>query len=211
MTTFVLITVTGLAIVLAAERRGLEGVQWIAKPVASWGFVAAALSLGALDTPYGCWLLAGLALSFAGDVLLIPKKTTVAFLLGLASFLLAHAAYTVAFLLRGPVDATSFLIAFPLVALGLGVLKRLWPRLSPKFRVAVPLYMVAITIMLVCAFAATLPTGRPVALWLGAALFYVSDLAVARNRFVAPGFANRAWGLPAYYAGQLLLAWTLAG
>ena len=47
MTTFVLITVTALAVVLAAERRGLEGVQWIAKPVASWGFVAAALSLGA--------------------------------------------------------------------------------------------------------------------------------------------------------------------
>jgi uncharacterized membrane protein YhhN len=63
--------------------------------------------------------------------------------------------------------------------------------------------------MLVCAFAATLPAGRPLALWVGALLFYVSDLAVARNRFVAPGFANRAWGLPAYYAGQMLLASTL--
>jgi uncharacterized membrane protein YhhN len=45
----------------------------------------------------------------------------------------------------------------------------------------------------------------------GAVLFYLSDLAVARHRFVRPAFLNRAWGLPAYYAGQLLLAWTVGG
>jgi hypothetical protein len=44
---------------------------------------------------------------------------------------------------------------------------------------------------------------------LGAGLFYVSDLAVARDRFIAPGFANAAWGLPLYYGGQLVLALTL--
>jgi uncharacterized membrane protein YhhN len=41
----------------------------------------------------------------------------------------------------------------------------------------------------------------------GAVLFFVSDVAVARDRFVEPSWKNRAWGLPAYYAGQLLLAW----
>jgi uncharacterized membrane protein YhhN len=209
MLTYLLITVAGLAVVLAAEWRGLNGVQWIAKPLASWGFVAAAFSLDPFATPYGCWLFAGLLLSFAGDVLLIPKKTTVSFLLGLAAFLLAHIAYTVAFLIHGVLDPTTFLIAIPLLTLGAGVVRRLWPRLPGKFRVAVPLYVLAITTMLVCAFAATLPAGRPLALWVGALLFYVSDLAVARNRFVAPGFANRAWGLPAYYAGQMLLASTL--
>ena len=43
----------------------------------------------------------------------------------------------------------------------------------------------------------------------GAALFFVSDLAVARDKFVGASFLNRAWGLPAYYAGQLLIAWSL--
>lgn len=40
----------------------------------------------------------------------------------------------------------------------------------------------------------------------GAFLFFLSDLSVARERFVAPGFANKLWGLPFYYGGQLLLA-----
>jgi uncharacterized membrane protein YhhN len=39
----------------------------------------------------------------------------------------------------------------------------------------------------------------------GAVGFYLSDLSVARDRFVAPAFVNRAWGLPLYYAAQLLL------
>jgi uncharacterized membrane protein YhhN len=161
MLTYLLITVAGLAVVLAAEWRGLNGVQWIAKPLASWGFVAAAFSLDPFATPYGCWLFAGLLLSFAGDVLLIPKKTTVSFLLGLAAFLLAHVAYTVAFLIHGVLDPTTFLIAIPLLTLGVGVVRRLWPRLPGKFRVAVPLYVLAITTMLVCAFAATCPPADP--------------------------------------------------
>ncbi|NNF09333.1 MAG: lysoplasmalogenase, partial [Acidimicrobiia bacterium] len=41
----------------------------------------------------------------------------------------------------------------------------------------------------------------------GASLFIASDIAVARNTFVAPGYANKLWGLPLYYGGQLLLAW----
>jgi hypothetical protein len=43
----------------------------------------------------------------------------------------------------------------------------------------------------------------------GAVMFYLSDLAVARDRFVAPGFTNRVWGLPLYYGAQLILALTV--
>jgi hypothetical protein len=39
----------------------------------------------------------------------------------------------------------------------------------------------------------------------------IADLAVARDRFVAPSFASKLCGLPAYYAGQLLLAWSISG
>ena len=45
----------------------------------------------------------------------------------------------------------------------------------------------------------------------GARLFFVSDLTVARDRFVARASANKAWGLPAYFSGQLLIAWSLLG
>ena len=61
--------------------------------------------------------------------------------------------------------------------------------------------MAIITVMLVTASS----SGR-LGLYAGAALFYLSDLAVARQRFVAPGFENKLIGLPLYYAGQLLLA-----
>ncbi|MEN8163997.1 MAG: lysoplasmalogenase family protein [Acidobacteriota bacterium] len=44
---------------------------------------------------------------------------------------------------------------------------------------------------------------------MGATLFFLSDLAVARHRFVKEAFLNRAIGLPAYYAGQMLLALTI--
>jgi uncharacterized membrane protein YhhN len=46
---------------------------------------------------------------------------------------------------------------------------------------------------------------------IGACAFFASDLAVARERFVVHSVANKLWGLPAYYAGQLLLAWSIAG
>ena len=52
-------------------------------------------------------------------------------------------------------------------------------------------------------------TGEP-RLLAGAALFYLSDLCVARDRFVRPGLPNRLVGLPLYYGAQALLATALA-
>jgi hypothetical protein len=37
---------------------------------------------------------------------------------------------------------------------------------------------------------------------------YLSDLSVARDRFVKPAFVNRLWGLPLYYASTVLIAWS---
>ena len=53
------------------------------------------------------------------------------------------------------------------------------------------------------------PVALVVGKWLAAVAFFCSDLSVARDRFVAPGFANRAWGLPLYYAAQLAFAWSV--
>ena len=43
----------------------------------------------------------------------------------------------------------------------------------------------------------------------GAIGFFASDLAVAPNQFITESVANRAWGLPLYYASQFVLAWTV--
>jgi len=59
--------------------------------------------------------------------------------------------------------------------------------------------------MISVAIGATGASGRGL-LAVGALLFGASDLFVARERFIEPGFRNRLFGLPLYYAGQLLLA-----
>ncbi len=66
-------------------------------------------------------------------------------------------------------------------------------------------YVATIVAMTVGALAARGNTRLAV----GALLFFASDLAVARDKFLARAFANKAWGLPAYYAGQLCIAWSL--
>ncbi len=204
------ISIAGLAAVLLAEYAGHHGPQWIAKPLASAGFVAfAVLALATVAgdaevTGYARWIVVGTVLSWLGDVALIPKKTSQAFLLGLVAFLLAHVAYAIAFLSLGVPDARAWWIVVPLALIAAVVLRWLWPRLDRRFRIAVPTYLAVISTMMACAVATSpRPGGWTIAT--GAGLFYLSDLFVARNRFVSPGFVNRAVGLPLYYAGQWLL------
>jgi uncharacterized membrane protein YhhN len=201
------LTALCLAVLLVAEARGLRPVAAVAKAAASTGFLLVALGLGATRSPFGWLLLAGLALSWVGDVLLIPKAKA-AFLAGLGSFLAAHLAYAGAFAVRGlsPWVAVGTL-AVLLVPRHL-VMRWLAPHVSAGMRLPVSLYALAITVMVAGAVGTVAARFDP---WLlaGAVAFYLSDLSVARDRFVAPGFSNRLWGLPLYYGGQLLLALAL--
>ncbi|MBM4396842.1 MAG: lysoplasmalogenase [Deltaproteobacteria bacterium] len=203
------LTAVALAALLLFERRGLRAGVAVAKPVASTGFLALALVSGALDSAYGRAVLVGLILSFAGDVLLIPKARA-AFLGGLASFLLAHVAYVVAFAGLGLDLGDLGWVAGPLAIAAAGVGWWLVPRLPRPMVGPVLAYILAVSVMLGAAFLVGGPDARVLPIRAGALLFYVSDLSVARDRFVAPGFVNRAWGLPTYYAGQVLLALSIA-
>jgi hypothetical protein len=62
--------------------------------------------------------------------------------------------------------------------------------------------------MVVCAAASFAARGNT---WIpiGAVGFYLSDLSVARDRFVVSEFVNRLWGLPLYYAAQVAMAWSV--
>jgi uncharacterized membrane protein YhhN len=214
MTAFVLLTAIALAGLLAAERLGARSGVWVAKPIASTGFVAAALAAGGLERaragdPYALWLLCGLVLSWWGDVLLIPRERVAVFRAGILSFLLGHVAFVAAFASVGLATAGAGVAALALAGPVVLVLGWLRPHVPADLGAAVHAYVGVITAMVVCAAGAVARGGDP-AMLLGAGLFYVSDLAVARDRFVSPGFANAAWGLPLYYGAQLVLAGTLA-
>jgi uncharacterized membrane protein YhhN len=195
-----------VALLLAAEYRGWRAGIWLAKPLASTVFLVAAWLNGALDSSYGRLVLAALACSWLGDVLLIPAERPKVFRAGVLAFGLAHVAYIAAFVSRGLEPMRMELFA-AVAALGLVfAIPWLRPRVPPELRLSVYGYMAILSAMLVTGAGAS---GADPLILVGAALFYVSDLTVARERFVAPGFGNGLVGLPLYYAAQLVLAATV--
>lgn len=205
----VCLTVISLVLLLVAEQRGSALGKWLTKPAASLGFIWAALASGALSSTWGRVVLAGLVLSMLGDILLIPKDKR-AFLAGLISFLLGHVAYVVAFGLRGIAGPPVGMALVPLVLVGAVVLRWLWPHLPGRMRIPVLAYVLIISAMVAMAVGTVAHTFDP-RIMTGAVLFFLSDLFVARNRFVLPGFVNRLFGLPLYFAGQLLIAASVDG
>jgi uncharacterized membrane protein YhhN len=180
---------------------------WVAKPLASTGFLASALAAGALGSSYGRYVFVGLMLSWLGDVLLIPRERPKVFLLGVASFLLGHVAFAIAFLARGVSIAYALGASVASVAVLVVVARWLRPHLPDDMRAAAHAYMAVISVMVVAA-AATFGAAPNGAILAGAIAFYVSDLSVARDRFVERAFVNRLWGLPLYYGAQLVLAYS---
>lgn len=175
------------------------------KALASTGFMAVALSSGALSHTYGRIVVLALALSWAGDLLLTYQSRR-AFLSGLVAFLLGHVAYSVAFGFRG-VDP----LAAGIAAVAVGILAVVvWRWLAPHVDdLAGPVvaYLAVISLMVVLAFG----TNGEDPSWMittGAVLFFASDVFIARHQFVARGIENRMIGLPLYYTAQILLALT---
>lgn len=199
--------VVAVAGLLVAEWRDTGRGLWLTKPVASAAFVWAALDAGALDSGYGRLVMLGLALCLAGDVLLIPRGKPAVFRAGVFAFLLGHVAYSAAFLTR-PLAVPGLLLAGAVLAAFLWVVLRWLGRsLPPDMAGPVRAYLVVIGVMSALACAVTV-AGGPLAVAVGALAFTASDVSVARDRFVQHQFVNRAWGLPLYYAAQLLIATT---
>lgn len=179
------------------------------KMIASSAFVLLALQLDAMASVYGRLILAALAFSWLGDALLLSRKTRV-FLFGIASFLLAHVVFSLAFANR-PFNITALIAGFTAMSvIGIVVMGWLWRHLARFYRIAVSAYVLAIVAMCSFAIAVSAASGNWI-LAAGAVAFAASDISVARDRFVSPGFINRAWGLPLYYAAQITLALSLDG
>lgn len=199
-----------VAVLLAAERRGDERARRIAKLAAAVAFLAIAIAGGALGTRYGMWITAGLVFGALGDAALLGHGKRI-FALGMALFAAGHGCYLAAIAERvAPDDWFGWWAAIPL-AMAVTVLSFLWKHLG-VFRVPVVCYMALFCTVVTSAWAPLL-TGAPgrtsaALLAAGATLFYFSDVAVARQRFVTKSFWNKAWGLPFYFGGQVLIAWS---
>jgi len=218
MNIWIIVTIVSLIFLLLAERKGDLAKRAVYKVIASTGFILTAVSGGAFETRYGAIILVGLALSWFGDVFLLWRTQGV-FLAGLVSFLFAHLAYFAAFSyvflivvgggLLFMMTSQSLIFFWPIVCpvLLAVALVRKWlrPHLPDDMRRPVFLYLAVISLMVISAFGAALLTGGW-SVFIGAVMFYLSDVSVARDRFVSPGFINGLWGLPLYYGGQLFIA-----
>lgn len=221
-----------LAALLLFEVRGRRAARLVAKTALSVLFVAtAAAQVQHAGSPIYAWtVLTALILCLVGDVCLALPLTPAGrgadsarrsgakgsprrrwFLAGLVAFLLGHVGYVVAFFAIGRLNAlTGWGSALTVVVSGT-VFRWLAPKLGTMF-VPVLVYVLVITTMVMGAWTVAGTSelsllGRGLVIW-GAVLFFVSDLFVARQRFAAPGRLNALVGLPLYYAGQFLIAFS---
>ena len=198
------LTIVATAWLVVAETQRLRS-RFVAKPLASLGFLLVPLVEGAEPGARSWWILIGLVLGLVGDVALMYGSSS-AFLAGLASFLLGHVAYVIAFAQDGVRSGPALVGALAMTAVAILTLRWLRPHLEMPFSVAVPIYVLVIAAMVISA--AGTPADQPL-VTMGAATFAASDLFVARDRFVESVPSNRVIGLPLYYLGQLLIAWSI--
>lgn len=186
-----------------AEWKGTRAGVLATKIVASSSF----LGIGWLNfdgSSYAIMILAALALSWIGDILLVWRSSS-ALLGGIGAFLIAHVAFAIAFAAL-PIDAAAFGIALIIWNMVVVLLLRwLWKYLEGANRLAVLVYMAAITIMVSLSAASMSPL-----IGIAAAMFAISDISVARDRFVERSVANKVWGIPLYYLAQVLFAASIA-
>lgn len=206
MSTRLLVTLVGVACIalVALLLADMTVPAAAAKFIASSAFVALAIRGGAPGSVYGRLILAGLALSWCGDMFLIGLSKT-AFLAGLVAFLLAHVAYVAAFVRHGYERRWIWVAMVPVTAIAIGVFVWLEPYTPADLLNPVRAYVAVISLMVIFAIG-TQGRGGSILIVAGAMLFFLSDLSVAALRLVQTQYPTYVIGLPLYYAGQVCLA-----
>ena len=177
------------------------------KPLALIALIAVAVALEPVDQLVRAWFVLALVCSLAGDVFLLYGERY--FVPGLASFLLAHVAYTLGFVAFDDWSSAGFLVgAVMMVVLAVAVGIRIVVAARRKERVlgpAVTGYLLAISLM----FCAAMATGSTWAI-LGAALFVASDSVLGWRQFVAEARWMPVTIMVTYHLGQAGLVASLA-
>lgn len=191
------------------KRQSLPGIA-LTKPSLSALFVLAALTGSHGHPQYFAFILAGLLFCLAGDVFLISASRKF-FLAGLIAFLAGHVFYSIAFYTVASPGSSTLFAATACCLLSGAFFLRIRPYLGTMM-LPVAAYVTVITIMVIGAATlmgeSRLPVGGRALALAGAVFFYLSDLFVARERFVKHEFLNRLVGLPLYYAGQFMIAFS---
>ncbi len=200
-----------LAGLLIFESRENQTGRFFTKTPLSALFILAALLQPHPVVTYYYFLLVGLICCLVGDICLVfPQKRM--FLLGLVFFLLGHVCYTTGFFNIAQVNQWTWIASpFALTISGC-IFLRLKPHLS-SMTLPVLLYAIVITTMLCGAWSfigeAHLSDSGRIMVSAGATSFYISDIFVARQRFLKKAYLNQLIGLPLYYFGQFLLAFSV--
>lgn len=151
------------------------------------------------------WLMPALVFSACGDFLLAIPWWEPSFVLGLASFLVAHLCFLgslVPLAVRTPARLAA---AATIVAACAALLVWFWPRLVEEgMAVPVTAYIAVLGAMVCAALLARLPTPWTA---LGAVCFAVSDAMIGIGRFVLAPEDSEALAVPIWwvYAASLLL------
>jgi len=179
-------------------------LHWACKPLAT-ALIALRLRFAVGPSAPRRWLLAGLGLSWVGDVLLMWPADL--FLGGLIAFLLAHVCYIRAFSIGLPLGRALPGLVFYAAVAG-GVVSFLLPHVPEAMRWPVLAYVAVLVLMAATASGHSLQRGfRPwPAAALGATLFVVSDSLLAINRFAMPLPLGSLWVLASYYLAQWCLS-----
>ena len=183
----------------------------IVKSILSLLFVITALLQLHPVPAYYQYLFVGLIFCLIGDVCLaLPQKK--AFRVGLVAFLVGHVLYILSF--SSLTQIYYWISAWLFILFCMSALIFLWllPHLKSML-IPVLLYILVITVMVSGAWAVFRKSpfqisGR-VFILIGALCFYFSDVFVARNEFIKEEYRNRFLGLPLYYTGQFLLAFSV--
>jgi alkenylglycerophosphocholine/alkenylglycerophosphoethanolamine hydrolase len=179
-----------------AVRSERARVEQYAKPAVMLALIGFAITADVDPGSLRPWLIAGLQLGLIGDIALLPRFD--AFIVGLASFLVGHLAYVVAFtsiwapglwLIAGLVGLAALITFY-----GLPIGRALR---GSSLRVPVAAY-IGVT-------GAVIISGSGTGRWLiaiGTLIFAASDGLLGANRFVEPA-PQRRWVVHAlYHSGQ---------
>ena len=193
------------------EKRENQTGRLLTKTPLSALFIIAALIQPHPLASFFYLMLIGLICCMAGDICLVFSQKTM-FLSGLVAFLVGHIWYTVAFFHTTDIHQLAWIGFVVLLVAGGWIYVWLKPHLG-SMKLPVMLYILFISLMVVGAWTVLgngnlSLTGR-LMVFTGAVFFYFSDLFVARQRFIRTSFRNRFVGLPLYYLGQYLLAFSI--
>ena len=193
---------------LIAELREDRRAQFFFKPLAAFGFVILALQSGALESTYGNYILAGLVFCTVGDILLLPRESESIFKAGMFAFAIGHLNYVFAanIIIKPDMNYVYWLGTTILgLAFGLYVFIRLRDSLPEKLLWPVGIYTFIISLMVIRSLQ-TDAVSWHIAIIPAAIMFAVSDMFVAKDRFVKPDPRNAFAITPLYFGAQALFA-----